>query len=569
MIKKQPMKEAPAQFSSHPLLEALPAVAYLYDFPSRSFVDINRHGRNLLSVPVDKLVRMREAAWRAILHGDDAAYLPRHFRRVERSADGESIPVSFRILKPDGGYCFLSGRETVFSRGADGKPELVLGIAHDSSDSVHLERELLRSALHDPLTGLPNRSLFQEKLDHALRRRQRFSGYQFAVLLIDIDRFQMINEGLGHQMGDQILIRAARRIEECLVEGDTVARFGGDEFAVLLDGLGQANEAAAAGERILQALSAPFMIDSYSFHISASAGISLSAGVSDSRQMLRQANLGFVAAKRAGGGRVQVFERRMSSRAAAQIHLTSELRFALEREEFTLLYQPICSLDDGSPVSFEALLRWRHPARGLLAPGEFLAAAGTSGLIVPIGYAALEIACARLAAWRGLSPAAAVSVNVDGTQFSQPDLALRIASLIGKYNVDPERLRLEVTETVIMENLETVAAQLAALRNLGVRVLLDDFGIGFSSLSRLRRFPIDTLKIDRSFVENLESDSENGEIIRAILTLAGNLGLTTVAEGVETQAQAHLLLQAGCDYGQGYYFHPALEAEEAERLLVA
>jgi diguanylate cyclase (GGDEF)-like protein len=566
MMERSTM-ETPPRFSSHPILQALPAVAYLYDFPSRSFVDINRHGRELLSVPMEKLVEMRGAAWKAILHGDDAAYLPRHFRRVERSAAGESIPVSFRILKPDGGYCFLSGRETVFTRDSGGKPEWVLGVAQDSSDSAHLERELLRSALHDTLTGLPNRSLFQEKLDHALRRRHRFAGYQFAVLLIDIDRFQMINEGLGHQVGDQILIRAARRIEECLVEGDTLARFGGDEFAVLLDGSGQANEAAAAGERILQALAAPFMVESYSFHLSASAGVSVSAGASEGRQMLREANLGMVSAKRAGGGRLQVFERRMSSRAAAQIHLSSELRFALEREEFTLLYQPICSLADGSLASFEALLRWRHPARGLLGPNDFLAAAATAGLIVPIGYAALEIACARLASWRDLPAAAAVSVNVDGTQFSQPDLALRIASLIGRFGIDPERLRLEVTETVIMENLETVAAQLAALRNLGVRVLLDDFGIGFSSLSRLRRFPIDTLKIDRSFVENIESDSENGEIVRAILTLASNLGLTTVAEGVETQAQAHLLRSAGCDYGQGYYFYPALEAAEAGRLL--
>jgi diguanylate cyclase (GGDEF)-like protein len=562
------MKETPPQFRSHPLLDSLPAVAYLYDFPSRSFIDINRHGCELLSLPLDNLIHLREAAWRAILHGDDAAYLPRHFRRVERSADGESIPVSFRILKADGGYSFLSGRETVFTRTASGGPEWVLGIAQDSSDSAHLERELLRSALHDPLTSLANRSLFQEKLDHALRRR-RASGYEFAVVLVDLDRFQMINEGLGHHVGDQILIRAARRIEECLVEGDMAARFGGDEFAILLDGSGQANEAAAAGERLLQALAAPFLVDAYTFHVSASAGVSVSAGASESAQILREANLALVSAKRAGGGRLQVFERRMSSRAAAQIHLNSELRFAIEREEFTLLYQPICSLADAAPVSFEALLRWRHPARGLLGPNDFLAAAATSGLIVPIGYAALEIACSRLAAWRCLPPAAAISVNIDGTQFSQPDLALRIASLIGKHGVDPERLRLEVTETVIMENLETVAAQLAALRNLGVRVLLDDFGIGFSSLSRLRRFPIDTLKIDRSFVENLESDSENGEIIRAILTLAGNLGLTTVAEGVETQAQAHLLREAGCDYGQGYYFHPAMEPDEAERLLVA
>jgi diguanylate cyclase (GGDEF)-like protein len=557
------------ELNRDPITDHLPAVTYLYDFSSQSFLDVNQYGLTITGTTRESLFETGRGDLTRLMHPDDAAYLPRHLRRMERLADGDAAAVAFRMRRADGSFAFLSGRETVFARTPEGRPWIVLGAAQDSSDNAAIERELLRSVLYDALTGLPNRTLFQERLDQALRLQQRSPDRCFAILLLELDRFQIVNEALGLAGGDQVLLRAGRRLEECLQEGDTVARFGGDEFVVLLEGVRQRAQAAAAAARIRQALSAPFTIGSSTVHINASVGVAISQPPGrPAHELIREAEAALARAKSAGGGAFRVYERRMQSHAAEELLLDSELRAALDRDEFTLLFQPICSVPDRSVRSFEALLRWKHPSRGLLPPGEFLANAGITGLIVPIGNVALEMACRQLAAWRDLPEAASVSVNIDGRQFSQPDLALRIAGLIGRYELKPSRLRLEVTETVIMENLDTVAGQLDALRNLGVPVLLDDFGIGFSSLGRLRRFPIDTLKIDRSFIDGLDTDSENAEIVRAILTLARNLGMTTVAEGVESYPQLQALERAGCDFGQGFFFHPPLPHDAAAKLLV-
>jgi diguanylate cyclase (GGDEF)-like protein len=476
--------------------------------------------------------------------------------------------LTFRLALASGAYAVMNGRETVAAYTPDGKPWLVMGTAIDSSDTIYLQRELLRNVLHDATTQLPNRLLFQERLDIALRPRKSAGAHPPAVLLLDIDRFQMVNEGFGHDMGDQMLARMARRLEECIAEDDLLARFGGDEFAILMENRPQPADALTIAERIVQAVRAPFEIGGSMLHASVRIGIAVGGGDKRATELVHEAEVALSGAKRPHSTGVEVFERRMFSRAAGHLHLDAELRRALARGELRLLYQPICSLHDGAIRGFEALLRWKHPRRGLIAPGEFLENAGLTGFIVPIGYYVLEEACKQLAEWGAINPSVSLSVNVDGRQFSMPDLALRIASLIARHGADPNQLKLELTETVIMQHDEIVAGQLDALRQLGVGILLDDFGTGFSSLGRLRQLPIDTLKIDRSFVQGAESNDDDAEIVRTILGLARTLGMTTVAEGIESHGQAQLMESQGCDLGQGYYFHRPLPAEDATRLLM-
>jgi len=408
--------------------------------------------------------------------------------------------------------------------------------------------------------------LFHERLDMVSRQHSRKAS-AVAVLMVGLERFGMINEGLGRSVGDQILARVARRLEECVNDDDTVSRFSGEDFAILLEN-SHRDDAKRLADRILAALASPFELAGSTVHISARVGIALGdwSGRSAST-LLHEAEVALSVARQ-GANAVQVYDNRMASQAAAQLHLDAELRRALDRGELMLLYQPICSLTSGAVRGFEGLIRWNHPTRGLLAPGQFLDNAGVTGLIVPIGYLAIEIACKQLADWERMPGKFSISVNVDGQQFSQPDLALRVAALLARYKVDPKRLKLEVTETVIMRSSTDVAAQLDALRLLGVGVLLDDFGTGFSSLGRLRDLPIDTLKIDRVFTNRAGSDEESDEIIRAVITMARNLGIETVAEGIESHSQAMMLAREGCDAGQGFYYHPPLPAADAAKLLV-
>src|SRR6266511_1477412 len=438
-------------------------------------------------------------------------------------------------------------------------------VARDISARKEAEERLLHEAFHDPLTDLANRALFLEHLKLAVERAKRPKGYLFAVLFLDLDRFKNINDSLGHTIGDQLLRAVARRLEKCLRQIDIVARFGGDEFAVLLDGIEDSSDAVRVAERIQRELRTPLSLGGHEVFISASIGIALSGRrYEHTEEIVRDADTAMYRAKALGKARHEIFDTEMHARAVAVLQLETDLRRAIERKEFCIHYQPIVSLADDKLHGFEALVRWRHPDRGLIAPKEFIAVAEETGAIVPLGRWVLREACRQMSQWHQRFPVAEgliLSVNMSGKQFAQPDLFQQVQRILGETGFNPRRLQLEITESAVIENTATVTAMLMQLRSLGIKLSMDDFGTGYSSLSYLHRFPIDTLKIDRSFISNQAEAGETG-IVRTIIMLARDLGMNVVAEGVETCEQLSYLRSLDCELGQGYYFsHPVNVAE--------
>jgi diguanylate cyclase (GGDEF)-like protein/PAS domain S-box-containing protein len=441
----------------------------------------------------------------------------------------------------------------------------------DITDRKRAEEQLLHDAFHDGLTGLPNRALFMDHLQLALARAQRHPDRMFAVLFLDFDRFKIINDSLGHMMGDQLLLAIAQRLQVSLRPGDTVARLGGDEFTILLEDLRGTDEAVALAERIQQRLAAPFNLGGHEIFTTASIGIAPNAP--DYRQpeeILRDADTAMYQAKSQGKARHALFDQGMHARALKLLQLETDLRHAVERREFFLVYQPIVSLQTGRLTGFEALVRWRHPERGLISPADFIPVAEETGFIIPIGQWVLEEACRQMRQWQTQCAEPlplAISVNLSGKQLTQGNLIEQIFRTLRQTEMEPHHLKLEITESVVMENIEAATGMLEQLRALGMHLSIDDFGTGYSSLSYLHRLPIDTLKIDRSFVIRMTENQENAEIVRTILMLAKNLGLDVVAEGVETQEQVEHLQRLECQFGQGYLFAKPLEAEAAGQLV--
>jgi diguanylate cyclase (GGDEF)-like protein/PAS domain S-box-containing protein len=433
------------------------------------------------------------------------------------------------------------------------------------------ERQLLHDAFHDSLTFLPNRSRFTELLRRSISRARLDESYAFAMLFLDLDRFKVVNDSLGHAVGDQLLVAAARRLEQCVRPGDTVARLGGDEFTVLIDSTKNVNDATRVAERILAELQRPFYLQGQDVFVSASIGIAMSgSGYHAPDDLLRDADLAMYRAKGNGKSRYEVFDQKMHAHAVALLQLETDLRLAIEREEFRILFQPVISLRTGRIAGLEALVRWEHPQRGLVSPDDFLTVAEETGLVVPMGNWVLRQACRRLAEWRRDNPGVVdvtISVNLSARQFVHPDLVARVTDALEESGLPARCLRLEFTESVLIEREEPVIDTFAKLHALGIRLDLDDFGTGYSSLGYLHRFDLDALKIDRSFVSNIGPQGERAEIVRTIVALANNLGMEVIAEGVETQAQLAVLQGAECDLVQGYLFGGALSAEEmGERL---
>ena len=452
--------------------------------------------------------------------------------------------------------------------------ELNRYLAEQERISRELEesREHFRAAaLHDALTGLPNRTLLMNHLRLAVEHSKRRPEYRFAALYLDLDRFKVINDSLGHIAGDQLLVELARRLEECIRSTDTVARLGGDEFAILLSDIEDYGDATRVAERIHESLGRPFHLGGHEVYTSASIGITLSAtGYNEPEAILRDADTVMYRAKANGKARHELFDEAMHARAVALLRTETDLRRGVERDEFRVVYQPILSLTTGEVEGFEALARWQHPERGVVSPSEFIPVAEETGLIVELGRRVLREACRQLSEWqaRGLvGPAQHVSVNISGKQFARAELAASVAEALTDSGLDPRCLRLEITESVVMANAESACATLGRLRTLGLGVSIDDFGTGYSSLSYLHRFPVDTLKVDRSFIGRMGEGDENGELVRAIVTLARNLDMRVVAEGVETARQRDLLRGLGCEYAQGYYFSRPLDPNAAVRWL--
>ena len=446
-------------------------------------------------------------------------------------------------------------------------------LQRDICERKRAEEQLLHNTLHDELTGLPNQALFMDRLQLAVERAKRRQDYLFAVLFLDLDRFKVVNDSLGHIVGNQLLIAISRRLEIVMRSVDTVARFGGDEFTILLEDIEDINATIQVAERIQKELALPFKLNEYEVFTSASIGIALSStGYEQPGHLLRDADIAMYRAKTLGKARYEVFDTTMHNHAVVLLQLETDLRRAIKKKEFRLHYQPIVSLVTGRIIGFEALVRWQHPERGLVSPIEFIPVAEETGMIVSIGKWVLHEACRQMQIWHAqfpTTPPLIVSVNLSGKQLTQPNLIKQINQVLQETGFDPGSLKLEITESVIIDNTESATAMLLQLRALNIELQMDDFGTGYSSLSYLHRLPLNTLKIDRSFISNIGENGENLVIVQAIVTLAHNLKMDVTAEGIETVEKLDQLRLLQCDRGQGYFFSKPLDSRRVEELLAS
>ena len=518
--------------------------------------------------------------WLDRVHPDDRHRLRSDLEELIGSNDSSRAPFArhweseHRIRHKDGSYCWVLSRGIVVTK-SDGKAYRMAGSLTDISLRKNAEERLLHDALHDALTHLPNRTLFLDRLGVAMARAHRQSKDSVgcsAVLFLDVDRFKHVNDSLGHLAGDSLLVAMARRLVAILRPGDTVARLGGDEFAILVD-IPRPENAEMVAQRIHKELAVPFDLDGHEVLVTGSIGIStVPGGHRRPENILREADIAMYQAKLGGRASSRMFDEQMHTRAAAMLKFESDLSQAVKRRQLRLHYQPVISFADDHIVGLEALLRWQHPERGLILPGEIISVAEDTGLIVQIGTWVMEEACGQMVEWQAqheMTRDLSMSINLSSQQIMQPDLVETIVRVLDWSGLNPSCLRLELTESVIMDNAESVVAKLSRLRALGVQVHVDDFGTGYSSLSYLQRLPVDTLKIDRTFVAQMGIHNESTEIVGAIITLARNLGLSVAAEGVETAEQAAGLKALDCEYGQGFFYYRPLESSAIEALLAS
>lgn len=509
--------------------------------------------------------------WFTRIHPDDEegfrAELMAHLSGLKDHLEHE-----YRIMYIDGSYRWMLVRG-IAERDEKGQATRMAGSQTDVTRRKEAEERALYDAAHDSLTGLPNRTLLNERLLRIMKHAKGDSGYTCALLFLDLDRFKNVNDSLGHSLGDLLLIEVARKLEECVHPTDTVARLGGDEFVILLEDLSDPDDAARIAERLQKELAQPLKLRGHQLYTTASIGIVVNPdSYTRPEDLLRDADTAMYQAKEDGKARHVIFDPTMRTRAISVLRLETDLRRAIEQREFVVHYQPIVYLKSGRVVSFEALVRWQHPGRGLIMPHEFIPLAEETGLIEQIGLFVLREACQQVTLWRERFPnqrPLGVSVNLSAIQLTSPNLADSISEILEETSLKGRDLVLEITESAIMRDERAAVEMFSRLKRLGVRLHVDDFGTGYSSLGALHRYPVDALKIDRSFVGRMEASGENVEIVQTISTLAHQLGMYVVAEGAETSEQLKQLRAINCDYGQGYRFSEPANAPTAEAILAA
>ncbi|BBD09191.1 EAL domain-containing protein [Desulfovibrio ferrophilus] len=519
--------------------------------------------------PAEKLQRDPDFM-EEIIHRDD---LPLWRKHVEAGCKGTSTqPVEFRIFRSDGRMHWLS----LVSRTVNDDYGNCLGLRcsmHDITESKTMQRELRYANLHDSLTGLSNRSLCLDRIRQTMERSKRRDDHYFAVVYLDIDRFRVINDSMGHSVGDELLREVSERLLKCVRSLDTVSRYGGDEFVIVLDELESPREAIRAAKRVRKLMRQPFIVGTREIHLTVSMGIVLSpVGDVGAEDILQHANIAMHNAVKDGTGRVRVFTARMLEQAVMAMDMEHDLARALERDEFFLNYQPIVRVTDGDLIGFEALVRWNHPQKGVLGPGYFIPFAEESGQIIDLGLVVLREACKTMAGWlqeHPDRPQMQMSVNLSCRQFEQVILVEQISCILEETGLPAANLKLEITESAIMQDAEGALSILRRLKSLGIKLSIDDFGTGYSSLSYLQRFPVDTLKVDRSFISEMGLNGENIAIVRAVVVLAQSMGLDVVAEGVELPEQLAQLRALECQYVQGFYFSKPLDTADARMFIAA
>ncbi len=540
--------------------------AYLTIAADGRIVSVNQYGAEALGYTKQELMYQD---FSTLVYKEDRDDFQQLFASVFREKLA-TVEAEFRKVRKDGSIIWERQRsQLIFNK--EGEPVELRIICRDITDRKQGEEQLRQNAFYDGLTGLPNRVLFIERLEQAIGQTQRHKEHLFAVLFLDLDRFKVVNDSLGHLMGDRLLIELAGRLKLCLRQSDTVARLGGDEFTILLPDIEDSSDPIRVAERIKEELQLPFALDGNEVYTSASIGITLSTtGYESAEDVLRDADIAMYRAKSQGTARYEIFNTDMHAQAIALLQLETDLRLAIERQEFRLQYQPIVLLESGKIAGFEALIRWQHPQKGLLLPNEFLPTATETGLQTSLCRWVIRSACQEARQWRSQFPdlLLTISVNLSSQHFHQSNLSAEVARVLQETDLEASILKLEVTESLIMASAETVKAMLYELKDLGVKLSIDDFGTGYSSLARLHHFPIDELKIGRSFIDSMSNESGNSEIVEAIIALAQKLNLDVTAEGIETPEQLAKLRELKCKYGQGFFFSRPLDSEAVRELIL-
>jgi diguanylate cyclase (GGDEF)-like protein/PAS domain S-box-containing protein len=533
--------------------------------PNGRWIEVNRSLSEILGYSETELL---SGNFQSITHHGDVSSILEQLKHL-KSGSTTALQMEKRLLHKSGNVIWVLLSVTRVSH--SGHDANFIFQIQDITDRKRAEERLYHDAFHDGLTGLPNRVMFMDHLKGSMARARGRKHLPFAVLFLDFDRFKLVNDSLGHLVGDQLLIAIAGRLKANVRPGDTVARLGGDEFTILLEDLNHSDEVEVVATRLLKGLSLPFNLAGREVFITVSIGIAHSTmGYHYAEDMLRDADIAMYRAKTLGKARFEVFDPSMHANAVNLLRIETDLWRAIEREELYLEYQPIVSLETGKIAGFEALLRWRHPSLGVVPPAEFITVAEETGLIVPIGTWILEEAARQIRCWK-LSEQAShglfISVNLSAKQFMKADFAADVQRIIESAEIDPVCIKLEITESMVMNKVESTITTLTQLKSIGVETSIDDFGTGYSSLSYLPRFPISTLKVDRSFVNSLIENNENLEIVRTIVMLAHNLKMKVVAEGVESTEQLAQLRRMKCEFGQGFFFSRPLSGEEASVLI--